>query len=256
MTVRTIIGLLLALGGHLAPGQEKVSPWKGDIERYRSNYVVGGFSFDAQIKFQLSIRYRIFTNYPLYFAYSQRSFWNLYDWANSTPFRESNYMPELFYRISGGSGMYLEYLQAGVEHESNGLSGTASRSWNKLIFASRVKVIGDLVYVEPRFWIPFAIAAENEDIRTYIGFGQLTAVLFLFPDPENNRLELMVRPGFKKEFTSVSFLVNLMLRPLTSLGLDMFGANPFLLLQVWHGYGESLLEYNVRSTRFRIGFTF
>ena len=256
MTARWSVVLLVVAAYCTATGQEKKSPWRGDIERYRSNYVAGGFSFDAQIKFQLSIKYRILTNYPLYFAYSQRSFWDLYDWENSTPFRESNYIPELFYRISGGPGTFLEYVQAGVEHESNGLSGPSSRSWNKIIVASRVTVIGDLLYVEPRFWIPFAIATENKDIRTYIGFGQLTTVLYILPDPQNNRLEVTVRPGFDKEFKAVSFMVNLMVRPLTSLGFDMFGVNPFLLLQVWHGYGESLLEYNVRSTRFRVGFTF
>ncbi len=235
---------------------EKVQPWRGDIERYRLNYVVGGFTFDAQVTFQLSIRYRIFTNYPLYFAYSQRSFWDLYDWQHSTPFRESNHMPELFYRLTGGPNMILEYLQTGIEHESNGKSGPDSRSWNKITVATRIRIVDDLFYAEPRFWVPFFIAAENKDIRTFIGFGQVTGILYLFPDPENNRLEVTVRPGFDREFKSFTLVVNLMARPLTTLGFNVLGTNPFLLLQFWHGYGENLIEYNVRSSRFRIGFTF
>ena len=256
MTKRPLLWLMIVGSIGVSYGQEQSPPWKGSIERYNANYVVGGFSFDAQIKFQISLRYRVFSNYPLYFAYSQRSFWDLYDWENSTPFRESNYMPEVFYRISGGSGTFLSYIQAGIEHESNGLSDASSRSWNKLAFSSRIRIAEDLVYLEPRFWIPFAVASENADIRTFIGFGQLKGVFYPFPDPDNNWLEVMVRPGFNKEFKAVSFMVNLMVRPLTSIGWDVFGANPFLMMQLWHGYGENLIEYNVRSTRFRIGFTF
>jgi phospholipase A1 len=236
--------------------QESDAPWKGAFERYHDNYVVGGFNFDAQVKFQLSIRYRIFTNYPLYFSYSQKSFWDLYDWANSTPFKETNYNPELFYRITPGADGSLRFFQAGIEHESNGQKGPSSRSWNRLTVESRITIVEGVFALEPRFWVPFAVADENSDIRSYIGFGQVTSILFIFPDPSNNWVEITLRPGFENRIKDVALQVNIILRPLTSLGFDMFGINPALLLQFWNGYGENLLEYNVHSTRFRVGFTF
>jgi len=234
--------------------QDTLSPWKGTFERHRLNYVLAGFTLNEQIKFQISVRYRIFNALPLYFAYSQRSFWDLYDWDNSTPFRESNYMPELFYRIQGTHETFFEYLQLGLEHESNGRSGLESRSWNKIVAGGKAILIHNWVHVDVRYWVPFAIADENKDIRSFLGDAEIGYILFLFPDPANNHLEITMRAG-GSHLQTFTVVFDLMIKPLTSMGWDVFGANPYIMVQLWHGYGESLIDYNVKTTRFRVGFT-
>lgn len=61
----------------------------------------------VETKFQISIKKELFDDLfikdlDLYFAYTQQSFWQLYDNQNSRPFRESNYEPSLYFRSFGG----------------------------------------------------------------------------------------------------------------------------------------------------------
>ena len=52
---------------------------------------------------------------------------------NSSPFRDTNFNPEMFYRFKEsplGSGFFG--ADVGFEHESNGQPVSRSRSWNLL----------------------------------------------------------------------------------------------------------------------------
>ncbi len=65
---------------------------------HRSNYVLTGFTQATQVKFQFSFKYDFWpstSHHTVYLAYTQKSLWDLYD--KSSPFRESNYAPEIFY---------------------------------------------------------------------------------------------------------------------------------------------------------------
>jgi outer membrane phospholipase A len=75
------------------------------LQKYDSDYFMfGGVGKpDNQAKFQLSIRYGLFTLPKIFFlkhvtanlGYTQTSWWDLYE--DSQPFLESNYMPEFFF---------------------------------------------------------------------------------------------------------------------------------------------------------------
>src|SRR3546814_4729474 len=68
----------------------------------------------------------------IHFAYTQRMFWDLV--AKSSPFRNIDFMPELFYlapTMAFRSGVSLGG-QGGFRHESNGRSGAGSRSLNTI----------------------------------------------------------------------------------------------------------------------------
>lgn len=79
--------------------------------------------------FQISAKLRLFDT-RFYFAYTQISFWQAYDYRNSAPTRDTNYNPEVFYRFAP-----LDYqggrlgADAGFEHESNGQVVPLSRIW-------------------------------------------------------------------------------------------------------------------------------
>src|SRR3990167_5146064 len=75
---------------------------------------------DSEVIFQLSLKARILGG-PLYFGYTQRSFWQAYNGKESAPFRETLYNPEVFFRFQPGNRLSSQWgFDLGIEHESNG----------------------------------------------------------------------------------------------------------------------------------------
>jgi len=235
-----------------APGETR-DEWSG-FAKYRPNYFITGFrnvpasGHDPDVKFQISLRYELLMDPPgrwhFMLAYTQKSFWNIYD--SSAPFRENNYNPELFIQWDPHLAP-LEYVKAGYAHESNGLGGDASRSWDRVFAEARFGTGALTVY--PVFWVPFRLS-DNPDIKRSFGWGELMARLRL---GANYELEAVGRVG--NQFDRGNILVGLNIGSL----LRMFGVTeqkwftPNFYLQGWHGYGESLIDYDVRTTAIRAG---
>ena len=129
------------------------------IRPHRSNYILPltyNFSPNAaavqeddpdkdvkrtEVKFQLSVKVKLLEDIlnkdmDLWFAYTQQSFWQLYNFDDSSPFRETDYEPELLlnfrtrFDILGLTG---RFIQVGMNHQSNGQSEPLSRSWNRIV---------------------------------------------------------------------------------------------------------------------------
>ncbi|MEO6992806.1 MAG: phospholipase A, partial [Lacunisphaera sp.] len=100
-------------------------------------------------KFQFSFKYRLLGNNGrlgdkvpalrgVYLGFTQRSLWDIT--ANSSPFFDTSYMPELMYEsqsfldLGKPGGFQILGFQAGVRHESNGKDGLESRSLNIAYF--------------------------------------------------------------------------------------------------------------------------
>ncbi len=249
--------LTMFLGAFLAaslPAQDSTrSPL---IRFYRANYVIAGFNRATQVKFQFSVRYRILRELPLYMSYTQKSFWNLYDWDRSTPFRESNYNPGIFWEGAGQPDGVLRQLRFGVDHESNGKDGTSSRGWNRVFIEPELVIVEGTWTLLPRLDVPFAVADENKDILNYVGPGEITVEYVSSVIPDHNRFRFSIRKGRGWNWDRFSWHADWMMRPVTVLGIAPFGVNPSLYLQVWQGYGESLIDYNVSLSRVRFGIQF
>lgn len=201
-----------------------------------------------QISMKTKLAQDVFdTNADVWLGYTQQSYWQVYNGKSSRPFRSSDYQPEIFLTqpIKGnlpGNGS-LRLLGAGLVHESNGQSDPFSRSWNR-IYAMAGTEWGKLTVI-PRLWL---IANENSkdsdnpDIGDYMGYGD---VRWLYPLNDQSTVGGVMRynPSTNKGAIQVDYAY-----PLTG-GMKA-------ILQVFHGYGENIQDYNHKSTNIGIGIMF
>ena len=102
---------------------------------FRNNYFSTGVAtnrpisqYSSDVKFQLSVGLRLWSiadKADILFTYSQRSVWDIYQ--ESCPFRETAYNPGVWAAWQVRKNVRLLF---GFEHESNGLGGSDSRSFN------------------------------------------------------------------------------------------------------------------------------
>jgi phospholipase A1 len=230
------------------------------IELHRQNYALP-LTYDFKSKedpvrdarefvFQFSVRKNLLSCYlvPLYFGYTQRSFWQVYDAPRSRPFRENDYNPELFldYDLTWLAGSPWGF-QLGVEHESNGGAVGSSRSWNRTF--ARIEYRFAMLRTSLKVWDrwderPKRSAGDpggddNPEIVGYLGSWEL---------------------GVRVPFSSV-FEAALRVRkrvppdhPTAQLDLDFHIRNGnYLHVQYFHGYGESLIDYDREVSRIGVG---
>ena len=201
-----------------------------------------------EAKFQLSFKVltwkEIFGDYgDLFVAYTQRSVWQLYDSALSSPFRDTNFEPEVFVKFDTDfnfGGLRNRVITFGFNHQSNGESESLSRSWNR-IYAAFVAERGNFALIlKPWYRIPEK--EENDDnpnIEKYLGYGELIAAYYM----EGHVFSLMFRNNLRSEEN----------RGAIELGWS-YPVTPKVrvYVQYFNGYGESLIDYN--NSVNRIGF--
>lgn len=228
------------------------------LRLYKQNYGVFTWGSEAQqgsdseLKFQISARQHLIG--PVYFGYTQKSFWRIWDGANSRPFRETNYNPEIFVRtrtFEPRPHLKLSFDLCPIEHESNGMTEPTSRSWNRGYI--RPKADFGWLEMELKAWFRWSedvkkfandpAGDENPDIEDFYGNGELRLAFNL---PLRMRLDLMGRRNFSTDKGAVEASLQV---PVTKTG------NIFFYLQFWDGYGESLIDYNHSFTSYGAGFS-
>lgn len=198
-----------------------------------------------ELQYQLSFRLTIDRNWlgsggDLWFGYTQMSFWQAYNKGLSSPFRETNYQPELDVSFDIDSKPFgLNLVSVGVVHQSNGRSKPLSRSWNRL-WASATFEHGKFVTtITPWLRLPEG-DDDNPDIENYVGRGEIR----LIHKDENRVFSAMLRNNFDRHDNRS--------------GVELSWSFPYhdrlkWLVQYYNGYGESLVDYNVRMRRIGIG---
>lgn len=218
----------------------------------------GGRGSDIKARFQFSFKYKIFDGGTefienhrwldgFYFAYSQTSLWNLSE--DSAPFEDSSYRPSFFWDIPSSKNMYTPaYYRTGYEHESNGQAEEDSRSIDTLfvwpVWAGKYNKQAWIV--APKFYGYVATGSKNEDIADYRGYVDLW---LRYGKQEGVLYSMIYRQGKKSSGTTqleISY-------PVKQQTLARTGG--FIFLQLFDGYGESLLTYDERrSTILRVGY--
>ncbi len=204
----------------------------------------------AEAKFQISFKVKLWEDVlgkdmDLWFAYTQLAFWQVYNKQFSSPFRETDYEPELLlnfrtdYDLLGLKG---RMINIGLNHQSNGRSQPLSRSWNRVV--ANFGFERDRFNLLARAWYRIPENEkddDNPDIDKYMGYGELWGFYYW----KKQRFAVMLRNN---------------LRPSDNRGaVQLEWSFPLVrhingYIQYFNGYGESLIDYNKSVNRLGIGF--
>lgn len=216
-----------------------------DAESFNSNDIR-----ETELKFQISLKTKVAedlfdSSADLWFGYTQESHWQVYNEDNSRPFRATDYQPEIFLTQPVTAdlpfGGRLRMLGAGAIHHSNGQDDPLSRSWNRAYLMAGAEW-GKLSVV-PRIWARVnnesSSSEDNPDIEDYMGYGD---VKFSYDLPDRQSLSgtLRYNPSTNKGAAQLDYIY-----PLTE------NVNGYV--QLFQGYGESIIDYNHENTSIGFG---
>jgi outer membrane phospholipase A len=261
-----------------AAGQPKIAD-KSDIKKSKSfhareffnehffpyepfYFIAGPDSPNA--KFQISFKYSIINRESgvaeklpelkgIYLGYTQTSLWDLN--KPSAPFTDTSYKPEVLYSWDNADrgrwgDAFKVNLQGGVQHESNGRDGFASRSLN-IVYVRPSIVFGKADHlqltVSPTLFAYVGDMSENSDLSYYRGYAALRTIIGW-----ENGLQLSSITRLGDTGNRASELLDLTY-PMSELFTHSLSL--YFHVQYFVGYGESLLYYNQRSSTVRVGFS-
>jgi phospholipase A1 len=202
---------------------------------------------NAEAEFQISFAISIVKDiakkdWDIMGAYTHNSYWQVYNSGWSRPFRETNYMPELFSRYlykhpKEFFGINLHGIDAGYVHQSNGQVHEISRSWDRFFVRGLFEFKG--LYAQVSLWNRIPEKRElddNRDILDYMGYGEIELT---------------------KKFEKHTFHIKTPLL-VKYLGYDIKYSHPLnegirWFINFRSGYGHSLIEYNRQTQRLGAG---
>jgi phospholipase A1 len=243
---------------HSLTGQLSAEEREPPLSENDPMYFVAGIRGGTTARFQLSFKYRLFDvsagmgqDQPwlsgLYFGYTQNSLWDVS--SESKAFRDTSYRPSLFWRWSRtDERAFFDGARLGFEHESNGYEGARSRSLNSVFVRPewqwRLPEGGSFEFT-PKLY-GYLDKEENPDIGRYRGYVDWRA---RFDSGGNWIVTAVARRGTASKG---SLLVDLSRR---TRDVKFGPVSGYLHVQFFAGYGEDILDYNVRhKSQLRFGF--
>ncbi|MCX7168704.1 MAG: phospholipase A [Proteobacteria bacterium] len=218
-------------------------------ETIRNNYR------QTESKFQISLRAKAFEglllpNADLWLAFTQRSLWQFWNRQESEPFRSNDFQPEAIYVVPIREGLVTlpggwkwRMAQLGAAHQSNGQSDPLSRSWNR-VYAAAAFERGD-------FGLSFKVnhrtsepgEDDNPGLMRYIGNTEVAATWL--PGLTTASLVWRMHPA-NSDSGSLQFDWSYPVVREKPNGLRWY-------VQLFSGYGETMLDYNHRQTSIGAG---
>jgi len=235
----------------------------GYTEQQYREYPASDEYGDIEAELQVSLKINIGNNLfglgeKYYLSYSQKSFWQIYE--NSSPFRETNYNPEMFvvFPISDPSTAFnLRSITFAYAHLSNGQGQTHDTAQYTYAYEdpdNRSRGIDNLylnfIFQHKTFITEFKVwtppiekkeKSDNPDIMDYLGYTRLKFTYFW----GENMFTLMGRGNLNTRIGAIEATYSY---PLVN--------GTYFYAKVFSGYGESLIDYNNQVTKFSLGFSF
>ena len=206
----------------------------------------------VEARFQFSVKTKIAEdligkNGDLWLGYTQSSRWQMYNEELSRPFRETNYEPEAMlvfhtdYEVLGFKGVMASI---GVNHQSNGRAQPLSRDWNRIVAQVGFERGDWIVMLRPWWRLPESEHSDdNPGIENYIGRGEITVARTW----QGHVFSLQARHSLRSGEKSRGSAQAAWSFPIAG---DLKG-----YVQVFSGYGESLIDFNNRQTVIGLGFS-
>lgn len=238
---KVLLSLLLCFG--LFAAEEK-----SFIQQHRPTFIAFGDN-KMNTLVQFSFKYELLRNSNFYLGYTQYSVWEI--WKESSPFRDHNFNPELFYRLPSLE-KYLFFLDVGYEHKSNGReSGGADRTYDAPYLAiEKVFTPGPFVFALNAKGYYLMRTFGKPELVDYLGYAKFGARLgFDIPWLEHEEFFVNYIPA--RTTDKATWEAGAKFK--TPLGDT---ATPYIFVQYWNGYLASLLDYDVYSQGFRAGLIF
>jgi phospholipase A1 len=212
---------------------------------YQGNTPYGERLDHPEMKFQISLKVPLWkemfgSRSSIYLAYSQLSYWQAYN--KRTFVRENDYEPEGFlanyvtYPLFGGWN--LDFLNVGLNHQSNGQSASYQRGWNRLYGEAIASNNCWAVSVKP--WFIISTNKNNNNIGKYLGYGRVLVSYKYYRNVIS--LEALNLIGGEPRHETAQLTWSF---PITSYIKGY--------VQVFSGYGQSLIEYNHRTNSAGVG---
>ena len=204
----------------------------------------------SEAKFQVSMKAKLaegllFGHGDVWAGYTQSSRWQVYNADLSRPFRETNYEPEAMlvfgtdYKLLGLHG---RMLGLSLNHQSNGRGQPLSRSWNRVIAMAGFEERDWTLTLRPWWRVPESVGVDDN------------------PDIENNlgRAEAVISKRWGRSLVSLQLRHSLRGGSNSRGSAELDWAFPIAgplkgQLQLFSGYGESLIDYNFKQTRLGLG---
>ncbi|GIZ50215.1 phospholipase A [Noviherbaspirillum aridicola] len=220
-----------------------------NVEPYRPLRLPGrgGGLANAELKFQIGFKLKIAENpanlpVDFWFGYTQTSYWQANNREASSPFRETNYQPEVMAVVPLNLdllGLKLRFINAGFVHESNGQGSVLSRSWNRSYLQAGFER-GNFSLLA-RAWKRVNESADeddNPDIVDYMGRGDLVGTW----RSNGHEVSLLTRYNFSTDKGAMQIGWAFPLAP------RLKG-----YVQYFTGYGHSLIDYNAHQRVMGLG---
>ncbi|WP_105166653.1 phospholipase A [Pseudoalteromonas sp. T1lg23B] len=209
-----------------------------------------------EVKYQLSLKVPIYSGFSdkdqaIYMGFTLKSFWQFYNKDISSPFRETNYEPELFWvnfldddNVLWGDEMAFVL---GISHQSNGRSQPNSRSWNRIYANFIWENRGFVFSFKPWYRLPeerkedilTAKGDDNPDIYKYMGYFEFSGVYRY----EEHEFGFMTRNNLNSDNKGAIQL---------DWSFPIWGRLRGYA-QYFNGYGESMIDYDAHIQRFGVG---
>ncbi|WP_245638618.1 phospholipase A [Hydrogenophaga palleronii] len=212
-----------------------------------------------EAKFQLSLRTKFLQDVglpggDLWGAFTMQTMWQVYNHADSRPFRNTDYQPELIYVVPTAPGLRAlpfgwqwRFTQLGVAHQSNGQSDPLSRSWNRVYLGAGFER-GNWTFIT-RLNKRLGERLENDnnpDLLDYRGKAEFTLGWSSGLHTASLQHRSTLRSGNRGSTTLEWSYPVAREQP---NGLRWY-------LQLFSGYGETLSDYNFRQTSVGAGVSF
>lgn len=212
---------------------------------------------EQEMKIQLSFRTKVLEDFfipnaDLWVSYSQTSHWQAWNSDQSSPFRSTDHNPDVFYVVPLApefdvipGNWRLRMVKFGLAHESNGQSKPSSRSWNYWHVGGVVQMSNFVFETTYKTRINETFEEDDNPNLTNMRGNvetRLTALL-------NQTSVAITRnsPEFSFDRGNWQLDITHPLIPSQPEGVRIH-------LQLFSGYGESLIDYNHKQNRIGIGF--